>query len=157
MNYSAQASQNSTYYQQTYTADISWYFIRDWVLYTDFNEYINSGRTAGFNQTIPLWNASIAREILKKKNAEIKLSVNDILNQNQSITRTIGDNYTLDTRSTVLRQYFMLTFTYNLNRAGASTKRSGMSGMPRNMQRQMQQLKPEQTPVPAPPAKAANP
>ncbi|MDP4212295.1 MAG: outer membrane beta-barrel protein, partial [Bacteroidota bacterium] len=155
VNYSAQASQNSTYYQQTYTADISWYFIRDWVVYTDFNEYINSGRTAGFNQTIPLWNASIAREILKKKNAEIKLSVNDILNQNQSITRTIGDNYTLDTRSTVLMQYFMLTFTYNLNRAGASAKRSGMPGMPRNMQHQLQQLKPE--PAPAPPAKAANP
>ncbi|MFI5124834.1 MAG: outer membrane beta-barrel protein, partial [Chitinophagales bacterium] len=154
-SYSSQTSLNSTYYQQTYTADISWYFIKDWILYTDFNEYINSGRTSGFNQTIPLWNASIAREILKKRNAEIKLSVNDIMNQNQSITRTIGDNYTLDTRSTVLKQYFMLTFTYNLNRAGAGTKRNGMQGMPRNIQRQMQQLKPE--PAPAPPPKSANP
>lgn len=150
-SYSAQASENNTYYQQIYTADISWYFIRDWILYTDFNMYINSGRTSGFNQTIPLWNASIAREILKKKNAEIKLSVNDILNQNQSITRTISDYYTLDTRSTVLKQYFMLTFTYNLNRAGVNTRNNkGMPGMPRNMQRQMDQLKtaPAAAPVP---------
>jgi Outer membrane protein beta-barrel family/CarboxypepD_reg-like domain len=159
-SYSAQASQNNTYYQQTYTADISWYFIKDWILYTDFNEYINSGRTAGFNQTIPLWNASIAREFLKKRNAEIKFSVNDILNQNQSITRTIGDNYTLDTRSSVLKQYFMLTFTYNLNRAGAGTRNNnGMPGIPRNIQRQIQELKTDPTPAPAlpPVPKSANP
>ncbi len=133
-NNSVQSSQNTTYYQQTYTADISWYFVKDWILYTDFNEYINSGRSAGFNQTVPLWNASIARELLKKKNAEIKFSVSDILNQNQSITRTIADNYTLDTRSTVLKQYFMLTFTYNLNRAGVGKKGAGV---PRGIQRQM--------------------
>lgn len=150
-SYSAQASENNTYYQQIYTTDISWYFIKNWILYTDFNDYINSGRTSGFNQTIPLWNASIAREILKKKNAEIKLSVNDILNQNQSITRTISDYYTLDTRSTVLKQYFMLTFTYNLNRAGASTRNNkGIPGMPRNIQRQMDQLKTAPAPAPAP-------
>src|SRR6185312_1604897 len=115
---------------------------------------IISGRSAGYNQTIPLWNASIAREIFKKRNAEIKLSVNDLLNQNKSITRTVGDNYLTDTRSNVVKRYVMISFLYNLNRSGAGLKKNdGMSRMPRNMQREMQQLKTE----PAKQAPAAPP
>ncbi|HVU85031.1 MAG TPA: outer membrane beta-barrel protein, partial [Puia sp.] len=115
-------------------------------------QYIISGRSAGYNQTIPLWNAGIAREIFKKRNAEIKLSVNDILNQNKSITRTVGDNYLTDTRSNVVKRYFMISFLYNLNRSGAGTKKnSGMSRMPRNMQRQVQELNTKPASAPAHP------
>jgi hypothetical protein len=63
--------------------------------------------------------------------------VNDLLNQNQSISRTVSENYIQDTRSTVLRRYFMLTFTYNLNRAGNNQQRRG-PGLPRNIERQME-------------------
>jgi len=43
----------------------------------------------------------------------------------------------VDSRANVLRRYFMLTFTYNLNRAGGPQKR-GVPGMPRGMERQME-------------------
>jgi hypothetical protein len=91
----------------------------------------------------------MAREIFKKKNGEIKISVNDILNQNKSITRTVGDNYILDSRSNVLKRYFMLTFTYNLNRAGINNRNQNTPrGVPRNIQREMDQLKTDQTTTP---------
>jgi hypothetical protein len=74
--------------------------------------------------------------MFKKKNGELKFSVNDLLNQNQSISRTVTGNSIQDIRSTVLKRYFMLTFTYNLNRAGNQQQRQGPR-MPRNIERQM--------------------
>ncbi len=137
--YTVQKNLNDQYFSQNYAADISYIFIRDWVLYTDYTQYIISGRSAGYNQTIPLWNASLAREIFKKRNGEIKVSVNDLLNQNKSITRIIGDNYLIDSRSNVVKRYFMLTFLYNLNRAGNNTRNNNnMPGIPRNIQREIQ-------------------
>ncbi len=72
---------------------------------------------------------------VQKKEGEIKFSVNDLLNQNQSINRTVNGLNITDTRSLVLKRYFMLTFTYNLNRAGAQNQQGrgegGQGGMPR--------------------------
>lgn len=135
-------NQDQTYYTQTYSADINYSFLKSFVLSTDFDYVINSGLGEGYNQAIPLWNSSIALQVFKKKNGEIKFSVNDMLNQNQSIRRTVTNFYVQDTRTMVLKRYFLLTFTYNLNRAGQQQQqggnRQGMPGMPRNIQRQFQ-------------------
>jgi hypothetical protein len=137
VKYSQQASLSDDYYTQTYSADVAYTFLKNFVLSTDFDYYINTGRANGYNQSIPLWNANLAYEIFKKRNGELKFSVNDLLNQNQSVTRTVSTSSIVDTRSTVLKRYFMLTFTYNLNRAGNNQKRQGPR-MPRNMERQME-------------------
>ncbi|OQP50532.1 hypothetical protein A4H97_01450 [Niastella yeongjuensis] len=134
---SQQSNLNNEYYTQTYSADISYQFLKIFVLSTDFDYYINTGLAQGFNQSIPLWNGSLAYQMFKKKNGELKFSVNDIMNQNQSISRSVINGTITDTRSNVLRRYFMLTFTYNLNRAGAPQQRRGAPGMPRSIQRQM--------------------
>ena len=60
---------------------------------------MNTGRAPGYNQTIPVWNASFSKQLFKNKNGELKLSVRDLLNQNQSIARTTTLNYVEDTRS----------------------------------------------------------
>jgi hypothetical protein len=137
-SYSQQKILNNEYYTQTYSADVSYQFLKSFVLSTDFDYYINTGRASGFNQSIPLWNGSLAYQLFKKKNGELKFSVNDIMNQNQSISRTVSDGTITDTRANVLRRYFMLTFTYNLNRAGGPQQRRGAPGMPRSMERQME-------------------
>jgi len=129
---------DTKYFSQTYSLDFSYTTKSNTVFSTDFDYYINSGRAEGYNQNLPLLNASIAQQLFKKKNGELKLSVHDLLNQNQSITRTVTQNYILDSRTTVLQRYFMLTFTYNLNKAGANQQQQrGNPQVPRQMQRQM--------------------
>lgn len=137
VNYSVATSSNlnQKYYTQTYSADVSYLGLKNWVFSSDFDYYVNTGRGAGFNQTIPLWNASIAHQLFKKKNGELKLSVNDLLNQNQSISRSVGDNYIQDTRQLVLKRYFLLTFTYNLSKG--QRQQSGMPNLPPGVERQI--------------------
>jgi hypothetical protein len=137
--YSMTSTQNTHYVTQTYSADFSYTFKHNIILSTDFDYYINSGRSQGFNQSIPLWNASISKQFLKAKNAELKISVNDILNQNQSITRTTAENYVEDTRSVVLRRYFMVSFLYNLNKMGG--KNMNQMQMPKMMERGVKNLR----------------
>lgn len=127
------------YYTQNYGMDLSYTFLKTLVYSSDFDYIINTGRGEGFNQSVPLWNTSLAMQLFKKKEGEIKFTVNDLLNQNQSINRTVNGLNITDTRSLVLKRYFMLTFTYNLNRAGAPNQQGRGEGGPGGMPRQFRQ------------------
>ncbi len=141
-SYSNPIQEDINYFTQTYTGDVTYTFPKNFILSTNFNYLINTGLGEGFNQSIPLWNASFSKQLFKKKNAEIKLSVNDILNQNQSITRSTSDNYFQDTRSIVLKRYFMLSFMFNLQRMGGnSNNNNSIPGMPRQFQREMRDVR----------------
>ena len=63
---------------------------------------------------MPLLNAAIAKQFLKNKQAEFRLSVYDLLNQNVSIVRNVTENYIQDVQTKVLTRYVLLTFTYIL-------------------------------------------
>jgi hypothetical protein len=139
--YSVNSTLNENYLTQTYSADASYTFKGNFILATDFDYYINTGRAEGFNQSIPLLNASFSKQVFKNKNGEIRFSVRDLLNQNQSITRTTAENYIQDTRSMVLRRYFMVSLLFNLNRVGGNKGGPQMPGMPRSMERNMRDMR----------------
>ncbi|MFN0082934.1 MAG: hypothetical protein ACKVOM_10495, partial [Ferruginibacter sp.] len=45
-----------------------------------------------------------------------------LLKQNQSISRVVDGTSIFDSQNTVLQQYFLLTFTYNLKNFGVAAK-----------------------------------
>ena len=69
-----------------------------------------------------LWNAGVGYKFFKQKQLEVRLSVFDILNNNNSIARNVTESYIEDVESRVLNRYFMLTATYNLRNFGTATK-----------------------------------
>lgn len=98
---------------------------KGWFIQNDISNQTYSGLTGGLNQSYTLWNAAIGKKFGKKKAAELKLSVFDLLKQNQSIIRTVTGAYIEDAQNQVLRQYFMLTFSYSLKNFGVAARPSG--------------------------------
>lgn len=134
-----QPSTNNHYVTQSAGLQLNLLNKKGWFIQNDINNQSYSGLSQGLNQSYWLWNAGIGKKFLKKQQAELKLTVFDLLNQNQSITRTAVDNTIQDVRNQVLRQYFMLTFTYSLknfgtakattnNNSGFDRDRMGMPG-----------------------------
>ena len=118
--YSLQPQLNSNYLQQVYGFDMTNYLPWGLVLNNNMNYTINSGRADGYNTSVAFWNASIAKSFLKNKRAEIKFSAFDLLNQNIGVSRNANQNYIEDTRYNVLQRYFLMSFTFRLNKAGSN-------------------------------------
>lgn len=118
VRYSLRPQQNGNFFTQVFSIEPSFYS-KGWLIQSDFDYTKTTGQAAGFNQSLPLLNASVARQFFSKKQGELKLSVFDLLNQNRSITRRVEQNFIEDVRSTVLRRYFLLSFTYNLRHFGS--------------------------------------
>lgn len=135
LNYSANFSQvkntlqpllNNKYYFHSAGLKINLLSTNGWFILNDIANQQYSGLADGFNQSFWLWNVSGGKKFLKDRRGEVKLTVFDLLKQNQSISRNVGDGYIEDVQTDVLQQYFMLTFTYTLRNfgSGASSRNS---------------------------------
>lgn len=115
---SIQPKLNNNYYTQGITGRVNWIFGKGFVLQSDINNQSYRGLGEGYNQNFTLWNASIGKKFLKNNAGELKLTVFDILKQNNSISRNVTETYVQDVTNRVLTQYAMLTFTYTLRNFG---------------------------------------
>jgi hypothetical protein len=112
---------NTQYLNQNSTLKFSWNFYKGFVYRTDVNHRYYTGLTTGYNKDYLLWNMELGYKFLKDL-LEVKVSVYDLLNQNNFIQRTNTDLYTEDLQSVVLNRYFMLTASFKL---GYSRKTGG--------------------------------
>ncbi len=116
--YSRLPAQNAAYLTQTITADLYYQLPARFVLTSDVRYSNNTGRAAGYNQRITLWNIGLARQFFAGRQGELKLQAYDVLNQNRSVVRNTTETYVEDVRSRILQQYFLLSFTYDLRQFG---------------------------------------
>ena len=126
--YSLSGAFNQAYFNQTYTGEAIINLPKNWNARTDMNYLIYNFGGSGFEQRLPLWNASVSKLFLKNNRGELKLSVVDILNQNIGIQRVAQQNFIQDERIRSLARYFLLTFTYNL-KYGAAPSSGGLKIM----------------------------
>ncbi len=126
------------YFVHNVNARFNWIIRERLVINSTYSVNAYAGLGSGYNQTIMLWNGGIGYKLLKKKQLEVRASVFDILNNNNSITRNVTESYIEDVKSQVLNRYYMVTLTYNLRNFGTKapeTKDSrpeerGMGGPP---------------------------
>ncbi|MEI8085915.1 MAG: TonB-dependent receptor, partial [Paludibacter sp.] len=81
---------------------------------TDLNYTTRKGYT-NFDQNQLLWNATMDKTVLNGKGV-VSLKLNDILRQQLNIRQTIGDNYIQYSSYNTLTSYFLLSFTYKINK-----------------------------------------
>ena len=122
-------SQDYTY--QSVGFKINWSFWNDFVFRTQLSYQQYRGFTEGFNDEFTLWNMSLAKKFLKNKQAEVELRVYDLLDQNTAIARVNAESYIEETRTNILQQYFMLTFTYTISNFKGVVDRSNQDRGPR--------------------------
>jgi len=115
---------NLNQFTQVFNAEITAYTNNGWLIAATLTYTITDNKTPGYNESVPLLSPSIAKELFKKKNGELRITVFDLLHQNTSVSKSVSLNQVSDSRTTALSQYVMLTFTYNLNNfKGANQRR----------------------------------
>jgi hypothetical protein len=93
------------------------YIYKQWVFGNDFSYNYNSNISGGFKKDFYLWNTSLSYKT-KEDTWIFKCKVYDILDQNQSATRTITATSIVDAQNTVLKRYAMFSVTYKFKKFG---------------------------------------
>ncbi len=107
------------------TVDVIFHLPKRWNISTDF------GYTGRYGYNLSdidelLWNVSIDKTILNGAGT-ISLKAFDLLNQKKNIVETVGENYVKYAKYNTLPTYFLLSFTYKLNKMG-DLKAKGQGG-----------------------------
>lgn len=99
------------------------YWPKKWVFGNDFGYTYNSNIADGFKKDFYLWNTSLAYSFYNKK-FTAKVKVYDILDQNQSNSRTITPTTIRDEENIVLQRYVMFSLTYKIEKFAGKEKPS---------------------------------
>ncbi|PSK89602.1 TonB-dependent receptor [Taibaiella chishuiensis] len=116
--YSLNKELNNNFYNYSGFARIAyqpnehWYFS----LSGDITHYTAKSFDAAV--TIPILKAEVSRYILANQRGTVSLRGFDLLDRNKAVQRISQLNNLIEQRSNVIGRYFMLSFTYKLNRAG---------------------------------------
>uniref|UniRef100_UPI0028E8DEA3 outer membrane beta-barrel protein n=1 Tax=Chryseobacterium indoltheticum TaxID=254 RepID=UPI0028E8DEA3 len=79
-------------------------------------EYNTTSNIApGFKRDFYFWNTSLGYSFFNKQ-LTAKVKVYDVLNQNQSVRRTITNTYFEDREDLILKRYVMFSLTMKLNK-----------------------------------------
>lgn len=83
-------------------------------------QFLLQQRSPYFNtpNNIIQWNAHVSRKVFKKENGLFRLSVNNLLNQNNGYSRLASSNYISEQLTETLGRYCLLSFILNFNNQG---------------------------------------
>ena len=91
---------------------------RGLVLESDLAVSHFAGLSDAVDPTTARWNVGIGYKFLRDDLAEVRLTVSDVLNQNQSVDRTVTGTYIEDREVNALGRTVLLTLSYKLRHFG---------------------------------------
>lgn len=110
---SLQVSSNNNYWTLTLNPDVDFYLWKKYQVHSDL-DYSFRQKTNAFDKTgIAVLNAWFGRKLLAKDQLLIKISGNDILNQNKGISRNQYNNTLSQTITSTIRRYFLFSVVWN--------------------------------------------
>jgi len=104
------------YFNQTYRSELNLNFLKKYAFNTTYEYLIYNSTTNDFNEAMSFLNISVSRFVLKNNAGEIKVGVNNLLDQSNSVSQSSGENYLQQQTMNNLGRYYMFSFTYALNK-----------------------------------------
>ena len=103
-----------SYWSLSYGGQLNWQFMKPLKVVVECGRtnYFGSG-TSQFNAVIS--NVALAYKFMRGRKGELRLSINDLFNQDNSFYQTTTELYRREMTTNILGRYAMLSFTYNLN------------------------------------------
>jgi hypothetical protein len=106
---------NLNSFTEVVSTEFTAYSNNGWLVAASFDYTYTYTGSNTYNVSAPILTPSIAKQLFKKKNGEVRLTVFDVLNKNASATKTVSTSNIAYSSTNMLARYAMLTFTYNLN------------------------------------------
>ncbi|WP_336731034.1 TonB-dependent receptor [Chryseobacterium sp. VD8] len=118
-NYSIESIKNTS---QNFSLELTNYFFKTNLVFENDFEYNTSSNIApGFKRDFYFLNSSVSYTFFKKQ-LTARIKVYDVLNQNQSVTRTISASGVEDREDLILKRYVMFSLVMKLNKFGGKKK-----------------------------------
>lgn len=92
-----------------------WNLPYDFYIQNEISFTKNNGYADDFKDSEFLWNLSVAKQFLRKKQGTVKLQCYDIFNDRNNVLRVNSANYISDTRTNMIGRYVMASFSYKFN------------------------------------------
>jgi hypothetical protein len=106
---------NQPYYSYSFDGNLTVKLPKKFSISADGHYTNNGNRTPGYNINFFILNGSLNKSFLKSESLILSFIANDILNQNISNERYISSNQIVDTKTQIIRRYFLLKLTVKFN------------------------------------------
>ena len=116
ISYSLSNKPSTNYFSYVTGFNFQYNLPLDFKIGSDIQYTAYTGYAAGYNLTTVIWNGFISKNIFKNKKGIIKFQVNDILQQNKSVSITTADNYVENDRVNALPRFFLFSFSYSFSK-----------------------------------------
>ncbi|MBT2623737.1 TonB-dependent receptor [Chryseobacterium sp. ISL-6] len=122
-NYSIEKVQTTN---QALKLELTNYFLQSNLVFGNDFEYNTSSNIApDFKRDFYFWNTSLGYSFFNRK-LTAKVKIYDVLNQNQSVRRTITNSYFEDRDDLILKRYVMFSLTMKLNKFAGKKIQNGL-------------------------------
>jgi hypothetical protein len=108
------------------------FFLKNWTLGYDLTKTINSGYSSTIKANPTLLNTYIERRFLRNNLGAARFQGFDLFNQNTGISRNVTANSIVDSRNNRLGRYYLLSFTYRIQKFAGRRPRMDFGGPENN-------------------------